>query len=134
MLWDDPWEEFRKMEEELDWYFQGRYGERRMRRRPLVPEERYETPVYDVLDEGDRYCIMIELPGVGKDNVSIRVRGDDIEVTTTASDALDEKRKGYACTIHLDEPAAGEHVEATFNNGIATLSVPKRERRHVDLR
>jgi HSP20 family protein len=87
-----------------------------------------------VLDKGDSYCIMIELPGVEKDDVTVKVREDRLDVTAPAPSGLDEKTRGYACTIHLDEPVDGEHAEATFNNGIVTLVIPKRERRHVDLR
>jgi HSP20 family protein len=134
MLWNDPWEEFRKMEEELDRYFRERGIDRGERRPTRVIEHRYETPVYDVLDKGDSYCIMIELPGVEKDDVTVKVREDRLDVTAPAPAGVDERKKGYACTIRLDEPVDGEHAEATFNNGIVTLVIPKRERRHVDLR
>jgi HSP20 family protein len=94
-------------------------------------------PPVDVLETPTAYELLADLPGVTGSEVKVVVRegvltlsGErpalpDAEGTTLQ---LSERRFGaFQRRFALPKDADGEQVSATFNNGVLTISVPKRE-------
>ncbi len=89
----------------------------------------------DVEDKGSSYEIRADLPGIAKDQVDVRIHGDVLVIRAEAASEKDEKAKnylrhersyrGFERSIRLPEPVLGEKVEAKFENGTVTVSVPK---------
>lgn len=75
-----------------------------------------EEQVVDVIELEDEILIVAEVPGVSKDEISVRIRGK--EITIRAGDLL--KR------IQLPVEPDHERVRATYKNGILEVRVPKR--------
>ena len=91
----------------------------------------------DIVDKGDRFGIKVDLPGVSRDDIHVAVDGAQVSVSAaTRPDSAEanqitvlhaERRKPkYARTVHLPAAVDGDAAEAVFENGVLTLSLPKR--------
>lgn len=93
----------------------------------------------DVVDKGDRFSVLVDLPGVSKEDVHIDVEGARLTVSgatrTAAGDSKPEQIKvlrserratKYARTLHLPAEVDGDAADARLENGVLTLTLPKR--------
>jgi len=93
----------------------------------------------DVVDKGDRFGVKVDLPGVSKEDINIAVEGANVSVSaaTRATAEADGAPKQivlraertaskYARTLQLPAEIDGDAAEATFENGVLTLNLPKR--------
>jgi Molecular chaperone (small heat shock protein) len=55
----------------------------------------YKTPDADIIDNGDSYTIKIDLPGIDKKNIKLKVLGDSIEVRAEKNEEKEEHKAGY---------------------------------------
>jgi HSP20 family protein len=95
------------------------------------------APPLDVFETPDRYVIMVELPGVGPDEVDISI--EDNTLTLTGERKFYEGRSegdfhrverrfgAFGRTLALPATANAEGIEASFDAGVLTIEVPKRE-------
>ncbi len=94
-------------------------------------------PVFsDVVDRGDHYEIRSDLPGVSKENINVSLHGTRVEITAetksetstgTEGAAYRERSQGtYYRAFDLDEDLNSDKVEATFVDGVLTLTLPKK--------
>lgn len=81
--------------------------------------EAVREPVVDVLDEGEVFRLVAELPGVTADEVSVAVRGDVVMLQTTG-------RRKYAREILLPAMVEAAPVSQTYANGVAEICLRKR--------
>jgi HSP20 family molecular chaperone IbpA len=89
----------------------------------------------DISDQGDRYAIVTDLPGVSKETIELKVSGNtvDIRANTSASSERSDRAylrreriwSGFQRQIELPEPVRADDVTARFENGVLTVSVPK---------
>jgi HSP20 family protein len=79
-------------------------------------------PLVDVMDEKDRYKIYAELPGVDKEKIKLDVADDSIEIKTN-----DEKK--FYKMIYLESSVDPDSAKATYNNGVLTVELNKKEMR-----
>jgi len=89
----------------------------------------------DVTETGTAYRITAELPGIAKEQLQIRVRGNAVEIeaqeTTTTGSAAGElvhqerTHRGFYRAIELPEPVVGKDATAKLTNGILELELPK---------
>lgn len=99
------------------------------------PEDR--VPMVDVLDEGDKYVIEAELPGVKKDEVSIEVGEDAITIEAKREEEIEEKKEGYVRRerermsfyrrIPIPDNADSSKASAKLENGLLRITLPKVE-------
>jgi len=94
----------------------------------------------DVVDKGDRFAVKVDLPGVNKEDINVAVEGARVSVsaTTRASGASEAEPKQitilraerggakYARTLQLPAEVDADAAEATFENGVLSLALPKR--------
>lgn len=93
------------------------------------------APRSDVLDLGDRYEVRTELPGVPKERVEVRVRGDRLTLATKSSASSDasegsfvvKEREEAASQRSFTMPRAIPAAELTarLENGVLIVTVPK---------
>lgn len=92
----------------------------------------------DVLEKGDRYEAFIEMPGVNKDDVEVRIDGSRIAVSAEAKgdQTLKEGERvvyserfvtRWARTFELPVEVDDGAAEATYENGVLKLSLPKKQ-------
>ena len=102
----------------------------------LEMKEGVRTPVYDMVDEGDRYKLIVELPGIEKNNIHISAMDDSIEISAEQSEEDKQKRNfvynqrrysSFYCTIPFPEEILSSEVTAkTDSNGILRVELPKK--------
>jgi HSP20 family protein len=90
----------------------------------------------DIIDRGSHYEVVTELPGVSKEQIDVRVVGNVLSVETHEQVETEEKTAnylrrersstGYWRQVELPEPLGPEEVKARYDNGVLTLTVPKR--------
>lgn len=78
-------------------------------------------PITDVLDEGDHYLIVVELPGVGESSVEWGVRNDRLVVIYARTTG-----RNYSKKIQLPLPVDERTAVSCYENGILELKLWKR--------
>jgi HSP20 family protein len=89
----------------------------------------------DIADEGDRYVITTDVPGVSKEDVKLNVSDSTIEISAEHEEAEEEKKKNYLRkerrsfsynrTLPMPEKIDSSKAKAKLNNGILTVEIPK---------
>jgi len=98
------------------------------RRRVLVPPTR-------VLESDGHVVVRLEMPGVAKNDLEIRVEGRELTVlgkrqeeATHGTWLLRERRRGdLQKTFSVDGSIDLDKVDAELSNGVLTLTLPMRE-------
>ena len=102
-----------------------------------VQEDEVRVPVYDVVDRRDKYQVIVELPGIDKDNTRINATDDSIEISAEQSQNEEEQKKEFSysrrtfssfyCTIPVPTEILSSEVTARSDNrGILRINLPKR--------
>jgi HSP20 family protein len=91
----------------------------------------------DVLDKGGHYAVKVDLPGVAKDDIRVTLDGPRVSIEAEAkggSEAKDGERvlhteryaTSYARRFELPVEITEDGAEAKFENGVLSLTLPKR--------
>ncbi|MCX7002156.1 MAG: Hsp20/alpha crystallin family protein, partial [bacterium] len=75
----------------------------------------------DVFDEKKEIVIMAEMPGVGKNDIKIDLKGDILELSAKGDS------RNYRKEILLSQKAKAEHMTHSFNNGILEIRIKKQK-------
>ena len=108
---------------------------------PFAPAESREGALFraartDVTDTGKAYTLTVEIPGIPKDRLDIRVRGSNVEIKGEASSDKEEKNgaefvhrertyAGFYRNLELPEPVVATEAKAKVENGLLELELPK---------
>ena len=96
------------------------------------------TPLYDIVDKGDRYALEVELPGIEKDKIHVKATDDSVEISAEQleEERVEERKKNYVFnerayrsfyrTIPIPEQILSSEVTARMNNGILLVDLPKK--------
>jgi HSP20 family protein len=96
------------------------------------------TPLYNIVDKGDRYELEVELPGIEKDKIHVKATDDSIEISAEQleEERVEERKKNYVYnewayrsfyrTIPIPEQILSSEVTAKMNNGILLVDLPKK--------
>ena len=87
--------------------------------RPLVSSER--EPLADVTTTDKEVKVVVEMPGVSKENIKVNVYDNSLEVTTTGTDTK------YHEVIEIPPETDIETVTSTYKNGILEIAFKKKE-------
>ena len=101
--------------------------------------EGVRTPTYDMVDVGDRYKLIVELPGIDKDNIRVKAMDDSVEISAEQSQEEDERKKNFVynqrsyssfyCRIPVPEEILSSEVTAKADNkGMLRVLLPKKTR------
>ena len=136
--WVDPFEELHRMQEWMNRVF----GELE----PIVPgrllpagtrEEIAETatPFMDVQDAEDKILVTLDVPGVEKEDITVNVRGDLLEITAEKKKEKEEKVEGYVrreraySKFYRRTPLPSEvdpnKVDAALKDGVLRIEMSK---------
>jgi HSP20 family protein len=84
---------------------------------PKVEEER--EPMTDIFDEKDEIIIIAEMPGIEKEDISLELNGDILEIAATG------KIRKYRKELLLSVKAVTENMSHNYNNGILEIRIKK---------
>jgi HSP20 family protein len=93
------------------------------------------APLADVAEADDADAVELDLPGVKRDDISIDLAGNELAVT---GELKERERVGllrhrtrrtgrFAYRVALPDRVDADKVEASLNDGVLTIRVPKHE-------
>jgi len=91
----------------------------------------------DVIDKNDRFEVLVDLPGVKKEDIQVTIEGARVAITAETKSEKEEKdgervlhserySTSYARTFELPAEVTESGAEANFENGVLKLALPKR--------
>lgn len=93
------------------------------------------TPNIDVREDDENYTVRAEIPGMAEKDVEVQVSEDTITIKGEKKEEEEDKGKDYYCmersygsfhrTIRLPGNINREAVDASFKNGVLTITLPK---------
>lgn len=99
---------------------------------------RTTTPALNVVDEAKQYKVTIAAPGFEKGDFDIEVDNNVLTISATSESEHEEDKKkyrrkeynysGFSRSFTLPADVNGNAVEASYENGILILSLPKNEK------
>jgi HSP20 family protein len=103
----------------------------------LEGSERAPQIRLDISDANGNYLVKAEIPGVRKEDIDVRVDGNQVTISAEVKQDKEEKkdgrvlrserRYGYASrSFMLDSDVDQAHVDAKYNNGVLELKLPKK--------
>ena len=93
----------------------------------------------DIRDTGDDYIMEAELPGFTKEEIKLDVQDDVLTLTAVHKEKTEEekakdgtylRKERSRCSYQQKLDLSGidvEHLEASYENGILTLKMPKKK-------
>lgn len=94
------------------------------------------APRTNLYDRGDHFELCAEVPGLGKENLDVKIQGNYLEIKGTrkadvpAGYSVHRSERGavnFSRSLTLPSEVDANQVEATLKNGILTLIMPKAE-------
>ncbi len=91
----------------------------------------------DIYRNADRYVVEMELPGVDPSSIEVNVEDNMLNVTAEARSNHEQADEQVLCErsharfyrrLQLGDNLDVDNVNAAFNNGVLTLTIPVRER------
>ena len=96
------------------------------------------VPVADVYDSPEAYLIELEVPGLARADIDLRVKGRELSVRgerhpaggrSAAFHRLERRYGPFARSFRFDTDIDAEQVKAEIKSGLLRLTVPKIEPR-----
>ena len=94
------------------------------------------SPRTNLIENGDNFEVQAEVPGISKDDLNIKIQGNYLEISGNRSvDTPDgykvhRNERGdstFSRSFTLPDEVDADKVEATLENGILYLTLPKSE-------
>ena len=123
-----PWAGFRDLEQQLERVFNG----------AAVPGKTGPwTPAVDIYETDDAYILQADLPGLNKDDIDLHILNEQVTLRGARNRAEQKDGKGYwrferpegkfERSFRVRGGVDADKVEARFENGVLTVSLPKPE-------
>ena len=90
-----------------------------MAARPLISDER--EPLADVTTTDKEVKVILEMPGVNKENIKINAYDNSVEVKS------EHPQRKYHRVIEIPPEADTETIKSTYKNGILEIVFNKKE-------
>jgi HSP20 family protein len=101
------------------------------------------TPPCDIVDKGDRYLISFEIPGIEKDKMEIKATNEYLTVSAKLGEqnanieegsyVLNERKyASFNRKISFDADVIPSKIEASLENGILNIELPKQKPTNVE--
>jgi HSP20 family protein len=93
-------------------------------------------PSLNVYDDGQRFLVRAELPGVSKESLEITAEGEELtlsgERTWAVPDGASEHRREawsgkFRRTVTLPQLFDAEKIEAKYENGVLEIALPRHQ-------
>ena len=94
-------------------------------------------PAMDVSDDEERYTISVELPGMRREDVQVELQEGMVTISGEKKSEREEKKEkrryversfgSFSRSFPLPPDADGEHLDASFEDGVLTIRIPKLE-------
>ncbi len=134
MRWE-PFDELMRVRQSMDKLLEGSF----MRPSRLISSVLGETPAVpiDMYQESDRIVIKASVPGTKPDEMDVTITGDTLTIKGESKSETEVKKENYlyqehhygsfSRSIQLPTGLNTDKTEATFKDGILTLTIPRLE-------
>ncbi len=97
-------------------------------------------PAVEIIQNKENYKVKVQLPGVKKDDIEVELDNDFMTITAVINEEKEEQKEEehnrryhtsefrygrFQRTISFDQPIKVDDSEATYKDGILTITVPK---------
>jgi HSP20 family protein len=99
-----------------------------------LPDVRY--PYADLIDSGDEYRVLAEVPGITKDKLDVTVSENEVRIEGEAKTEVKEEKEGYvrrergysrvSRTLAFPDPVVVAKAVANLRDGVLEVRVPKK--------
>jgi len=129
-----PFREVSRLRDEMDRLWQDFFGSGRRALRPRAEEW---IPAVDISDTADKVTVKVEVPGMDAKNIEISLSGDTLTIKGEKRAEKEEKGENFylaersygsfARSLRLPAEVDADKIEATYNQGLLTITCPKKE-------
>ena len=95
------------------------------------------TPALDISEDDKAYSVTVDMPGVAKEAVKVRIDGRRVHIETATAEAAaptdgsrvvyrERRAASYARSFSLPAEIDQSQSQARFDNGVLTLTLVKR--------
>lgn len=118
------------------WEFE---GPRSMLRRLFEewPRPQRFAPAMDLHESGEAYVVTVEIPGAGRDDVTVEIDQGLLSISGEKKSERDEKEESrryversfgaFRRSFRLPSNAQSDKVDASYKDGFLTITIPKTE-------
>ena len=96
------------------------------------------APTVDIEEDADKYLIRADLPGVDRENIDVKlengvlsIRGEKRSQSETGEGTRHHRRERFhgtfARSFTLPEAVRADAIDASYKDGVLSLSIPKAE-------
>jgi HSP20 family protein len=130
-----PWRPFRELSNlrrEMDDFWGNLAGERE-----LLPMRGEWMPAVDVSETKDSLVVKAEIPGMEPKDIDISLSGDLLVIKGEKKQKTEEKKENFhrietrygafSRTIRVPVSVDPEKIEASYDNGVLKITLPKKE-------
>jgi len=103
---------------------------------PVVPAIPVREATVDLVDEGTKFIVRAEMPGVAKDKIDVTLTKDGIEISAETDVETQDVDKNFVVRervyshiykqLSFPEEVIPEKAESTFKNGLLEVYIPKK--------
>ena len=102
-----------------------------------ITKSRSTVPAVNIMEDEKCYTVELAVPGLCKDEISIRI-DDDNHLTITVDSVKEEEKRGkylrrefsrsqFTQTLVLPDNIDNTRIEARQENGLLTIEIPKKK-------
>jgi len=138
----NPFEEMRKMQEEMDRMF-AKFHQRMMQESLFksFPSTFPSSPAIDLKDKGDHYLLKADIPGSKESEIKVTAKDGvlTIEAKSVKVEQKEEERNDskfikherfegvYMRSLTLPQDADADKLKSDYKNGVLEITIPKKK-------
>lgn len=102
-----------------------------------LPERTSYLPPVDIVEEKDAYHLRVELPGVKRENITVEVKDNRLNLSGKKENAYENHKDGFryfetrfgqfSRSFELPRNVKADAIEAKYDHGVLELRIPKAE-------
>ncbi|MGQ9920784.1 MAG: Hsp20/alpha crystallin family protein [Desulfobacca sp.] len=129
-----PFREITRLRSEMDRLWDDYFGSGR---KGLRPTEGTWLPSVDVSETADKVVVKAEVPGMDAKDIDISLSGDLLTIKGEKKTEREEKEENYhlversygsfSRSLRLPVAVDADKIEATYKQGVLTITCPKKE-------
>jgi HSP20 family protein len=112
-----------------------------MYRRPAYRSCNHNRPMANIIDNEKDFTIELAVPGMKKDDFSIKLEDDVLSISVERKEADEKKEKnytrrefrydGFCRSFSMPDIVDQEKIKADYRNGVLSVALPKSEEAKV---
>jgi len=104
---------------------------------PVMSNKSNSTPAVNIREDDKNYVLDFAIPGLEKKDLKIDMNEDILTISSEMKKESEENKNGYkrkefsytsfSRSFYIPENVDREKIEASYNNGVLSVSLPKQE-------